>query len=88
MSWPSAPARVRAPRRLRRILIHSVHVLRNHHYKVSVKEVRSEGWPSVEEALKAEPDNRITVLVTDENESVTDIVATRDYEPAFATKLP
>lgn len=64
-----------------------VDVLRNHHYKVSVKEVRAEGWPSIEEALKAQPDNRMTVLLTDENDGVTDIVASRDYELGVCSEV-
>lgn len=57
-----------------------VDVLRNHHYKVNVTAVRAQGFRSYEEACKAEPDNRMTVLITDSDESVTSIIAGRDYE--------
>ena len=57
----------------------SIPVLRNHHYKVEIQEVRAQGWPTIAEAMKAEPDNRMTVLMTDETPNVTDIIATRDY---------
>ena len=30
-----------------------LHVIRNHHYIVNIKEVRAQGWPTIEEALKA-----------------------------------
>lgn len=55
-------------------------ILRNHHYKVQVKEVRAAGWPTLEQARAAEPDNRLTVLITDINEDINDIIANRDYE--------
>lgn len=54
-------------------------VLRNHHYKLTVTEVRGKGWTSYAEACKAEPDNRLTVLITVESEDITDIAANRDY---------
>lgn len=56
-----------------------IDVLRNHHYTVTVDRVRAEGWPTLEEAEKAEPDNRITVLITDRNDEIVDITANRDY---------
>lgn len=55
-------------------------ILRNHHYKIQVQEVRAAGWPTLAEAQKAEPDNRLTVLITDINEDISDIIANRDYE--------
>lgn len=54
-------------------------VLRNHHYTVNVKEVRAKGWATIEEAAKAEPDNRLTVEITDKTPEITDIIADRDY---------
>ena len=56
-----------------------VPVLRNYHYIVTVKEVRAKGWTSYDEACKAEPDNRLTVEITERDEAITDIIATRDY---------
>lgn len=57
-----------------------VDVLRNHHYRLTVEGVRAEGFRSYEEARKAAPDNRLTVLITDTNDEITSITATRDYE--------
>ncbi|MCM1336921.1 MAG: hypothetical protein NC187_06895 [Candidatus Amulumruptor caecigallinarius] len=54
-------------------------ILRNHVYQVKVLEVREEGWSTFAEAMKAAPDNRLTVLITDTTPAVTDITATRDY---------
>lgn len=56
-----------------------IHILRNHHYILSISEVRAKGWPTLEEAMKAEPDNRLTVTVTDRTDNVNNITATRDY---------
>lgn len=64
-----------------------IDVLRNHNYVVTVDGVRAEGWPTIEEALKAEPDNRLTVLITDKNADITDVVATRDYELGVSDKV-
>lgn len=57
----------------------SLHILRNHHYTVNVIEVREDGWSTFEEAMNAAPDNRLTVLITDETPAVTNVAATRDY---------
>lgn len=56
-----------------------VNILRNHHYKVEIQYVRAEGWSTLEEALKAKPDNRLTVMITEENTAIKDVVACRDY---------
>lgn len=57
----------------------AIPIIRNHNYTVNVLEVREAGWSTYEEAMKAAPDNRITVLITDETADVTNITATRDY---------
>ena len=54
-------------------------VLRNHAYQVEIEYVREKGWDTPEEALAAKPDNRMTVLLTDTNEEISDIIACRDY---------
>lgn len=54
-------------------------VIRNHHYVVAIKEVRAQGWPTIADAMTAEPDNRLTVEITDKTPDITDIIATRDY---------
>lgn len=53
--------------------------LRNHWYKLSVEKVRGAGWNSEEEAQTAMPDNRATIQLTDMTESISDMIATRDY---------
>lgn len=54
-------------------------VLRNHWYKVSITGVRAAGWDTYAEALASEPDNRLTVTITDVYSDITDIIADRDY---------
>ncbi|MDE5975786.1 MAG: hypothetical protein K2G69_04485 [Muribaculaceae bacterium] len=54
-------------------------ILRNHEYKITIQEVRSEGWPKLEQAKTALPDNRATILVEDKSPLITDIEASRDY---------
>lgn len=54
-------------------------MLRNHEYIINITEVRGDGWPKLEQAVQALPDNRITVEVEDRFSTITDIEATRDY---------
>lgn len=54
-------------------------IQRNHRYILKIDYVRAEGWEKLEDALKAEPDNRITAQITDVNEDITTIIACRDY---------
>ncbi len=54
-------------------------IVRNHHYKVHIIGVRAAGWPTYQEALAAEPDNRLTVMITDESPEISNIIADRDY---------
>lgn len=54
-------------------------MLRNHEYVINITEVRGDGWPKLEQAVQALPDNRITVEVEDRFSTITDIEATRDY---------
>ena len=54
-------------------------ILRNHHYAFEITSVRGEGWPTLEDAINAQPDNRMTVWVSDINEEINDMVSSRDY---------
>lgn len=56
-----------------------IDIIRNHHYTLKVDYVRAEGWSSLGDALKADPDNRITCQIIDETIALTDIIACRDY---------
>lgn len=57
-------------------------LLRNHHYQVKVTAVNHAGYSSAEEA-EAEtnlPENRLSVLVVDDNPPIVDMIACKDYE--------
>lgn len=54
-------------------------IKRNHRYVLKIDYVNAEGWSSIEEALAAEPDNRLTCQLTDVNTEILDIIACRDY---------
>ena len=56
-----------------------LNILRNYRYVITIDEVRAAGWPKLEQAKTARPDNRLTSLVTDVAPNITDIEATRDY---------
>lgn len=64
-----------------------IDVLRNHLYRVQITEVRGQGFPTLNEALAAEPDNRITVQITDINPEVDDMIANRDYELGVSSEV-
>ena len=57
-----------------------IDVIRNHHYIVNITEVRQAGWATLDQAKKAQPDNRLTVQITDNCDDIFDIIASRDYE--------
>lgn len=56
-----------------------VPVKRNHRYLMKVDYVRAEGFDKIEDAISADPDNRISVELVDINTEILDIVACRDY---------
>lgn len=56
-----------------------IDILRNHHYKVNITAVRSAGWDNLEDAIKADPDNRINAWLEDATDNVDDFIANRDY---------
>lgn len=55
-------------------------LVRNHNYIVKVKSVNDAGYATEEEALKADPENRLTVTVVDDNPQIVDMIACKDYE--------
>lgn len=57
-------------------------LLRNHHYQVKVTAVNHAGYSTAEEA-EAEtnlPENRLSVVVVDDNPPIVDMIACKDYE--------
>lgn len=55
-------------------------LVRNHNYIVTVISVNDAGYATEEEALKAEPENRLKVTVVDDNPEIVDMIACKDYE--------
>ena len=55
-------------------------LVRNHNYIVNVISVNDAGYATEEEALKAEPENRLKVTVVDDNPEIVDMIACKDYE--------
>ena len=55
-------------------------LLRNHHYQVKVTAVNHAGYATEEEAINNLPDNRISVEVVDDNPTIVDMIACKDYE--------
>lgn len=55
-------------------------LVRNHNYIVKVISVNDAGYATEAEALKAEPENRLTVTVVDDNPQIVDMIACKDYE--------
>lgn len=54
-------------------------LLRNHRYIFTITEVTDCGWPTEEEAVASRPDNRLTTELHDDNATIYNIIACRDY---------
>ena len=54
-------------------------LLRNHRYIFTITDVNDCGWPTEEEAVASRPDNRITTELHDDNATIYNIIACRDY---------
>lgn len=55
-------------------------LVRNHNYIVNVISVNDAGYAHEDEALKAQPENRLKVTVVDDNPQIVDMIACKDYE--------
>ena len=55
-------------------------LVRNHNYIVKVISVNDAGYATEAEALKAKPENRLKVIVVDDNPEIVDMIACKDYE--------
>lgn len=62
-------------------------LLRNHHYTITVTKVNDYGFKTKEEAIKAEPENRIEAEVVDDNPAITNMIACKDYELGVSDDL-
>lgn len=55
-------------------------LLRNHHYTIKVTKVNDYGFSTIDEAKKSLPENRLEVVVVDDNPEITNMIACKDYE--------
>lgn len=55
-------------------------LVRNHNYIVNVISVNHAGYATEDEALKAQPENRLRVTIVDDNPRIVDMIACKDYE--------
>lgn len=62
-------------------------LLRNHHYTITVTKVNDYGFKTKEEAIKAEPENRIEAQIVDDNPAITNMIACKDYELGVSDNL-
>ena len=62
-------------------------LLRNHHYTITVTKVNDYGFKTKEEAIKAEPENRLEAEVVDDNPAITNMIACKDYELGVCDNL-
>lgn len=55
-------------------------LLRNHNYTITVTKVNDYGFKKLDEAIKAQPENRIEAVIVDDNPAITKMIACKDYE--------
>lgn len=62
-------------------------LLRNHNYTITVTKVNDYGFSTKEEAIKAQPENRIEAQIVDDNPAITNMIACKDYELGVSDKV-
>lgn len=62
-------------------------LLRNHNYTITVTKVNDYGFKKLDEAIKAQPENRIEAEVVDDNPAITKMIACKDYELGVSDDL-
>jgi len=55
-------------------------LLRNHNYTITVTKVNDYGFKTLDEAIKAQLENRIEAEIKDDNPAITRMIACKDYE--------
>ena len=55
-------------------------LLRNHNYTITVTKVNDYGFKTLDEAIKAKPENRIETEIKDDNPAIFNMIACKDYE--------
>ena len=62
-------------------------LLRNHNYTITVTKVNDYGFKTLDEAIKAQPENRIEAEIVDANPAITKMIACKDYELGVSDDL-
>ena len=62
-------------------------LLRNHNYTITVTKVNDYGFKTLDEAIKAQPENRIEAEVVDDNPVIYNMIACKDYELGVSDDL-
>ena len=62
-------------------------LLRNHNYTITVTKVNDSGFKTLDEAIKAQPENRIEAEIKDDNPAITNMIACKDYELGVCDNL-
>lgn len=62
-------------------------LLRNHNYTITVTKVNDYGFKTLDEAIKAKPENRIESEIVDDNPAITKMIACKDYELGVSDDL-
>lgn len=62
-------------------------LLRNHNYTITVTKVNDYGFKTLDEAIKANPENRIEAEIVDDNPAITKMIACKDYELGVSDDL-
>lgn len=62
-------------------------LLRNHNYTITVTKVNDYGFSTMEEAIKAQPENRIEAQIVDDNPAITKMIACKNYELGVSDKV-
>lgn len=62
-------------------------LLRNHNYTITVTKVNDYGFKTLDEAIKAKPENRIEAEIKDDNPAITNMIACKDYELGVSDNL-
>ena len=63
-------------------------LLRNHNYTITVTKVNDYGFKTLDEAIKAQPENRIEAEIKDDNPAIINMIACKDYELGVSDNLP
>lgn len=62
-------------------------LLRNHNYTITVTKVNDYGFKTLDEAIKAQPENRIEAEIVDDNPAITKMIACKYYELGVSDDL-